>query len=93
MSLISYTNPPKFTIRNLAAPRKKLTGTCHGNPAWTLAVRVLRASLLAALASAPERKASSETVGLQLIDNLNVLDSRALHVLAVATAVLIRSAK
>ena len=89
MTIATYTDTrPSATI----LPLRKPTGTAHAGPAWTASVQALRAALRAALLHTPDRRGSADQVALDLIDGLDQLDSRALHVLQVTMTILLRAA-
>ena len=95
MTLVSYTNGNSPSTSFLTNRRRKLVGTAHSGPHWVNAVRVLRAATVNAyaqdaawgrlpprlIASAPRSSTESSE-----------LDSRALHVLSVVFAILVRAA-
>ena len=88
MTLLTYTNGNAHT-----SPRR-LTGTAHLGSHWTTAVRVLRSAALAAVEHAGCRQSATvDRVGGEIIDHLGELDSRALHVLQVVFAVLVRASR
>jgi hypothetical protein len=86
--VVSYINArPQTTPR----PRR-LMGTTHRGPSWVNAVRILRVATQNAVEQAGwQQYATADAVGTSIIDTLGELDSRALHVLAVVHAILVRA--
>jgi hypothetical protein len=82
MTLVSYTTNGGPSIVRVG--RKRLTGTAHRGPHWVSAVHVLRAATQNAVGHAGWRKsATANRVGVDIIDRIDELDARTLHVLAV----------
>lgn len=89
MTLAVYTNnnPP-------STHRRRLTGTAHRGPNWVNAVHVLRAAIQNAVEHAGwRRSATANQVGSDIIDRISELDVKALHVLAVVFAILVRTSR
>lgn len=76
-------------------PRQcKLVGTRHEGPEWTHTVRALRAATRKAADKASWRPdATPDSVGLSIIDHLDELDHRSLHVLALVNSILFRQSR
>jgi hypothetical protein len=92
MTLAVYTNGLRPST--VPARRKHLTGTAHKGPHWVNAVRILRSATQNALEHAGwRRSATADEVGTNIIDQIHVLDARALHVLAFVFGVLVRASQ
>lgn len=93
MTLVTYTNDRPATT----TPRPslhRLAGTRHEGPAWTSAVRVLRAAVTNAVGHAGARRSvTSNSVGVDIIDNIARLDAKSLHILALVFAMLVRASR
>ena len=88
MTLAVYTN----SHRPSTHLRRRLVGTTHTGPAWTSAVRVLRAAIPNAVEHAGWRRSiTADQVGTTIIDRIGELDGKALHVLAVVFSILVRN--
>jgi hypothetical protein len=86
MTLTVYTNDAPPSTR-----RRRLTGTAHRGPRWISAVRILRLATQNAVQHAGwHRSATTDQVGTTIIDRIGELDAKALHVLAVVFAMLVR---
>lgn len=88
MTLAVYTNGrrPSTAVNH----RRRLTGTAHKGPHWVTAVRILRSATQNAVEHAGwRRSATVDQVGSDIIDRINELDTRGLHVLSFVFAVLI----
>jgi hypothetical protein len=96
MTLAVYSNP-----QTTASPRCRVTGTRHDGPAWTAAVRVLRAAVVNAVGHAGVRRSATSKstdvdvtdVGVDIIDNIALLDTKSLHVLSVVFGMLLRASR
>lgn len=87
MTLALYTNGNPPSIHH-----HRLTGTAHRGPNWVSAVHVLRAATQNAVEHARWcRSATANQVGSNIIDRIEELDSKALHVLAVVFGILIKA--
>ncbi len=92
MTLATYTTPRAATSPFLR--KRHVTGTRHDGPAWTAAVRVLRAAVANAVEHARARRSvTSNSVGDDVIDSIAQLDAKSLHVLAVVSGMLVRASK
>jgi hypothetical protein len=92
MTLIAYTNngPSPSTHHS----RRRLAGTAHRGPAWTNAVHVLRAGVQNAVEHSGSRRSTTpDRVGSDIIDHIDQLDAKALHVLAVVFSMLVRASR
>lgn len=93
MTLASYTNGTSPSTASIHR-RRRLFGTAHAGPAWTSAVRVLRSATQNAVEHAGWRRScAADRVGTVIIDQIGELDAKALHVLAVVFAILVRNSK
>ena len=92
MTLLTYMNTQRSSIHH---PRRRLVGTAHKGPAWTNAVRILRTAIQNGVDQAPGccRSATADDVGTTIIDQIQELDAKALHVLAVSFTILVRTSQ
>jgi hypothetical protein len=90
MTLVTYSNGPGPSTAPIR--RRRLTGTAHSGPHWVCAVRILRSATLNAVEHAGwRRSATADAVGTSIIDHIEELDAKSLHVLAVVFSMLVRA--
>ena len=94
MTLVTYTNGPSPSTAH--PHRRRLTGTAHRGPGWVNAVHCLRAATQNALQHGGWRRSATinkDKVGLHIIDHIDELDTKALHVLAVVFGILVKASR
>jgi hypothetical protein len=89
MTVIYHPNTSAATGKH-----NPLVGTGRRGPGWALAVRAIRVGIDGAWDRAGWRKdLNANAVADLIIENINVLDRRAVHVLAVVLTLLVRKSQ
>lgn len=94
MTVVTYTNGHRPSTHAPVRRRRGLVGTAHSGPNWVNAVCILRSATQNAVSHAGWRRSvTTDAVGSTIIDGIGELDSKALHVLAVVFAILVRTSE